>query len=102
MSARLRKTELPAAADALPGRAEPMPVPDRHYILGNPLAPPFPAGLGQALFGMGCFWGVERLYWQLPGVWTTAAGYAGGYTPNPTYPEVCTGLTGHDEVVRVV
>ena len=102
MSAKLRNTGMPAAADALPGRTDPMPVPDRHEVLGHPLEPPFPAGLELALFGMGCFWGVERLYWQHAGVWTTAAGYAGGYTPNPTYQEVCTGLTGHTEVVRVV
>jgi peptide-methionine (S)-S-oxide reductase len=88
--------------EALPGRAEPMPVPERHAVLGTPLVPPFPEGFEQALFGMGCFWGAERRFWQVPGVHTTAVGYAGGYTPNPTYEEVCTGLTGHAEVVLVV
>src|SRR6185295_19972618 len=102
MSVGLRKTTMPAAAEALPGRHDPLPVPDRHEILGNRLTPPFPAGLELALFGMGCFWGAERLFWQAPGVCTTAAGYAGGFTPNPTYREVCTGRTGHTEVVRVV
>jgi peptide-methionine (S)-S-oxide reductase len=93
---------IPTAAEALPGRAEPMPVPERHFVNGNRLQPPFPEGLEQAMFGMGCFWGAERLFWQLPGVWTTAVGYAGGSTPNPTYREVCTGNTGHTEVVLVV
>jgi peptide-methionine (S)-S-oxide reductase len=79
-----------------------MPVPERHFVNGHPLQPPFPAGLQQALFGMGCFWGAERKFWQLPGVYTTAVGYAGGHTPNPTYQEVCSGLTGHNEVVLVV
>ncbi len=91
-----------SAAESLPGRSTPMPVPARHAVTGNPLQPPWPAGLQEAVFGMGCFWGAERRFWQQPGVWTTAVGYAGGYTPNPTYPEVCTGMTGHTEVVRVV
>jgi peptide-methionine (S)-S-oxide reductase len=88
--------------DALPGRAETMRVPARHEVLGTPLTPPFPEGLEQAVFGLGCFWGAERKFWQAPGVYTTAAGYAGGYTPNPTYEEVCSGLTGHTEAVLVV
>jgi peptide-methionine (S)-S-oxide reductase len=87
---------------ALPGRDTPIPVPERHAVLGNPLTPPFPDGFEQAVFGMGCFWGAEKLFWQAPGVWTTAVGYAGGYTPNPTYQEVCSGSTGHTEVVLVV
>ena len=97
-----RKVTLPTPEEALPGRAEPMPVPDRHLVLGTPLAPPYPEGQQLALFGMGCFWGAEKRFWSLPGVYTTAVGYAGGLTPNPTYEEVCTGLTGHNEVVRVV
>lgn len=98
----VNKQALPSAEQALPGRSTPMPVPETHYVNGNALQAPFPAGLQQAVFGMGCFWGVERLFWQQPGVWTTAAGYAGGLTPNPTYEEVCSGLTGHTEVVLVV
>ena len=90
------------AAEALSGRDEPMPVPARHEVLDTPIAPPFPDGLEQAVVGMGCFWGAERIFWQAPGVYTTAVGYAGGFTPNPTYEEVCTGLTGHAEVVLVV
>ena len=90
------------AAEALPGREERMVVPARHEVLGTPLEPPFPDGLEQAVVGLGCFWGAERLFWQLPGVYTTAVGYAGGFTPNPTYQETCTGLTGHTEAVLVV
>jgi len=93
---------MPTATEALPGRPEPLPVANRHFVNGNRLAPPFSAGLELALFGMGCFWGAERLFWELPGVWSTSVGYAGGFTPNPTYQEVCTGATGHTEVVRVV
>jgi len=93
---------MPAPEDALPGRAEAMPVTAPHFVLGTPIVPPFPEGLELALFGMGCFWGAERIFWQTEGVYTTAVGYAGGYTPNPTYDEVCSGRTGHNEVVRVV
>ena len=93
---------MPTAETALPGRTQEMPVPAAHYVNGNPLQGPFPAHLQQAIFGMGCFWGVERKYWQLPGVFTTAAGYSAGLTPNPTYQEVCSGQTGHNEVVLVV
>jgi peptide-methionine (S)-S-oxide reductase len=96
------KLELPTADEALPGREETMSVPGRHDVLGNSLVPPFPDGYEQAVFGMGCFWGAERKFWQAPGVWTTAVGYAGGHTPNPTYEEVCSGRTGHAEVVLVV
>jgi len=96
------KLVMPEPAQALPGRAERMPVPAAHHVSGNPLAPPFPAGLETAMFGLGCFWGAEKAFWQVPGVFATAVGYAGGFTPNPTYEEVCTGLTGHNEVVRVV
>jgi peptide-methionine (S)-S-oxide reductase len=97
-----KKLELPTPAEALPGRAERIPVPDRHFVNGNPIAPPFPAGLEQGVFGLGCFWGAERKFWEAPGVWTTAVGYAGGVTPNPSYEEVCSGLTGHTEVVLAV
>lgn len=94
--------KLPDAREALPGRAESLPVPAVHRVLGNPLLPPFPEHLQRAVFGMGCFWGAERLFWRQAGVWTTAAGYAGGHTPNPTYEEVCSGRTAHAEVVLVV
>ena len=96
------KLELPSAEQALPGRETPISVPEAHFVNGNPLQGPFPAGLQTALFGLGCFWGAERRFWQQPGVWTTAVGYAGGHTPNPTYEETCSGLTGHAEVVLVV
>ena len=97
-----KSLRLPTQAEALPGRAEAMPVPETHYVSDRKLTPPFPAGLQQAVFGLGCFWGAERKFWQAPGVWVTAAGYAGGLTPNPTYRETCTGLTGHIEAVLVV
>ena len=93
---------LPEPGEALPGRPQPMPVPDRHAVLGTPLQPPFPEGSEFATFGLGCFWGAERVFWRLPGVVSTAVGYSAGHTPNPTYEEVCTGMTGHNEVVRVV
>jgi peptide-methionine (S)-S-oxide reductase len=96
------KTEMVSPEDALPGRPEPMLVPDRHLVLGTPLEPPFPDGLETAVFAMGCFWGAERKFWETPGVYTTAVGYAGGYTPNPTYEETCTAKTGHTEAVLVV
>ena len=92
---------MPTPEEALPGRAEKMPVPARHFVNGHPLEPPFPAGTKLALFGLGCFWGAEKKFWQTPGVFTTAVGYAAGLTPNPTYREVCTGRTGHNEVVLV-
>ncbi|GLX15550.1 peptide methionine sulfoxide reductase MsrA [Pseudomonas straminea] len=97
-----KKLELPSAEQALPGRETPISVPEAHFVNGNPLKGPFPAGLQTAIFGLGCFWGAERRFWQQSGVWTTAVGYAGGYTPNPTYEETCSGLTGHAEVVLVV
>jgi peptide-methionine (S)-S-oxide reductase len=97
-----RKAKLPEPGEALPGRAEPMPVPDTHFVLGTRLAPPFPEGTRLALFGLGCFWGSEKAFWKTKGVHSTAVGYAAGLTPNPTYREVCTGRTGHNEVVRVV
>ncbi|MEQ9813769.1 MAG: peptide-methionine (S)-S-oxide reductase MsrA [Azospirillaceae bacterium] len=96
------KLRLPTAEEALPGRAEPIPTAERHFVSGNPLKPPFPDGLEQAMFGLGCFWGAERLFWEQDGVWVTAVGYAAGATPNPTYEEVCSGRTGHAEVVLVV
>ncbi len=97
-----KKHTLPTPEQALPGRAEPMSVPSEHYVNGNPLQPPFLEGMEMAMFGMGCFWGAERKFWQQEGVFTTAVGYAAGITPNPLYQEVCSGLTGHNEVVRVV
>jgi peptide-methionine (S)-S-oxide reductase len=97
-----RKTKMPSREEALPGRAERMPVPERHYVNQARLTPPFPDGLQRAMFGMGCFWGAEKKFWTLPGVYSTAVGYAGGYTPNPTYREVCAGMTGHAEVILVV
>ena len=97
-----KKLTLPTADTALPGRQQTMPIDNRHFVNGHPIAPPFPAGLETAMFGLGCFWGAERKFWQAPGVYTTAVGYAAGLTPNPTYEEVCSGLTGHNEVVLVV
>jgi peptide-methionine (S)-S-oxide reductase len=97
-----KKTEMVSAADALPGRTTPIPTAEAHFVFGRPLTADVPDGLQVAMFGMGCFWGVERIFWKLPGVWLTMAGYAGGCTPNPTYKEVCSGQTGHNEVVRVV
>jgi peptide-methionine (S)-S-oxide reductase len=96
------KTTMIDPADALPGRERQMPVPERHAVLGTPMKPPFPEGLQQAVFGLGCFWGAERIFWEAPGVYTTAVGYAGGFTPNPSYEEVCSGRTGHTEAVLVV
>jgi peptide-methionine (S)-S-oxide reductase len=97
-----KKLRLPSPAEALPGRPTPIRVDDTHFVTGNRITPPFPKGLEQAMFGMGCFWGAERKFWQAPGVFSTAVGYAGGTTPNPTYEEVCSGLTGHTEIVLVV
>lgn len=102
MSFLFKKTALPTADQALPGRQQPMATAKRHFVTGNPIVPPFPAHLEQALFGMGCFWGAERKFWQQSGVFSTAVGYAGGFTPNPTYPELCSGMTGHAEVVLVI
>ena len=97
-----KKTSMPSADAALPGRSETMSVPDKHFVNGNSLTPPFPEGMKMAMFGLGCFWGAERKFWQQDGVYSTSVGYAAGYTPNPTYQEVCSGRTGHNEVVRVV
>jgi peptide-methionine (S)-S-oxide reductase len=97
-----KKASIPTREEALPGRSSPLKVRETHFANGHRIVPPFPAGLREAVFGLGCFWGAERLFWQLPGVYSTAVGYAGGLTPNPTYEEVCTGLTGHTEAVRVI
>jgi peptide-methionine (S)-S-oxide reductase len=97
-----KQPTMPTAAEALPGRAQPLTVPQRHAVLGTPLQPPFPDGMRRAVFAMGCFWGAERVFWRIRGVYTTAVGYAGGFTPNPTYEEVCSGRTGHTEAVLVV
>jgi len=97
-----KKSQMPDPSDALRGRDTAMPVPAQHFVNFHELTPPYPDGLAQAIFGMGCFWGAERKFWEVPGVYTTAVGYAGGYTPNPTYEEVCSGRTGHNEVVLVV
>jgi peptide-methionine (S)-S-oxide reductase len=97
-----KKATIPSPNEALPGRSQEMPVPEKHHVNGNPLKPPFPENMATAVFGLGCFWGAERKFWQLDGVYTTAAGYAAGHTPNPTYKEVCSGMTGHNEVVLVV
>jgi peptide-methionine (S)-S-oxide reductase len=97
-----KKSEMPSATNALPGRPNPIPTSERHFVNGHPLKGPYPEGMQQAVFGMGCFWGVERMFWKLPGIHVTAAGYAGGFTPNPTYEEVCSGMTGQNEVVLVV
>jgi peptide-methionine (S)-S-oxide reductase len=97
-----KKAVLPAEEEALPGRSAPLNVPEKHFVNGHRIVAPFPAGLREAVFGLGCFWGAERLFWELPGVYSTAVGYAGGYTPNATYEEVCSGSTGHTEVVKVI
>lgn len=97
-----KKSEMPIASEALPGRQERMPVVNQHFVKRTPIVGPFPDGMKVAMFGLGCFWGAERKFWQVEGVYTTAVGYAGGYTPNPSYEELCTGMTGHNEVVRVV
>jgi len=96
------KLAVPQPEDCLPGRSQPMPLPEQHFVNRHPLAGPYPAGMKKAVFGLGCFWGAERVFWQAPGVWVTAVGYAGGSTPNPTYEEVCSGRTGHTEAVLVV
>jgi peptide-methionine (S)-S-oxide reductase len=97
-----KKAVMPGKDEALPGRSTPLKIPEKHFVNGHRIAPPFPAGMREAVFGMGCFWGAERLFWETPGVYSTAVGYAGGYTPNATYEEVCSGLTGHTEVVKVI
>src|SRR5687767_2806143 len=97
-----KKSTMTTKEQALPGRATPIQIPEKHFVNGNRTVPPFPAGMKEAIFGMGCFWGAERKFWQLPGVYSTSVGYAGGFTPNPTYEEVCSGQTGHAEVVRVI
>ena len=98
----MKPMRIPTAAEALPGRSQPLPTPATHWVNGNAIKPPFPAGMETAIFGLGCFWGAERIFWKVPGVYSTAVGYAGGPTPNPTYQEVCSGMTGHNEVVLVV
>ena len=98
----MKMSRIPNISEALPGRSEVMSTTNQHYINGHPLQPPFPANMEMAMFGLGCFWGAERKFWQCPGVFSTAVGYAGGHTPNPTYAEVCTGMTGHNEVVRII
>lgn len=102
LNLKRKKLEMPSAQDALPGRKEEMAVPAQHFVLKTPLKPPFPKGMEEAVFGLGCFWGAERKFWQQKGVYSTSVGYAAGLTPNPTYEEVCSGLTGHNEVVRVI
>ena len=102
LNLKRKKLEMPSPQDALPGRKEEMAVPAQHFVLKTPLKPPFPEGMQEALFGLGCFWGAERKFWQQKGVYSTSVGYAAGLTPNPTYEEVCSGLTGHNEVVRVI
>jgi peptide-methionine (S)-S-oxide reductase len=97
-----KKSAMPTREQALPGRSTALKIPESHFVNGHRIVPPFPAGLQEAVFALGCFWGAERLFWQLPGVYSTAVGYAGGFTPNPTYQEVCSGETGHAEVVRVI
>jgi peptide-methionine (S)-S-oxide reductase len=101
-SFKQKPMKIPTAAEALPGRSAPIPTASTHWVNGNSIKPPFPAGMETAIFGLGCFWGAERIFWQLPGVYATAVGYAGGPTPNATYQEVCSGMTGHNEVVLVV
>lgn len=102
LNLKRKKLEMPSPQDALPGRKEEMAVPAQHFVLKTPLKPPFPKGMEEAVFGLGCFWGAERKFWQQKGVYSTSVGYAAGLTPNPTYEEVCSGLTGHNEVVRVI